>query len=65
MTIPLERKTNHPPKTSRGEQKPFIDLNDHLEYSTNTNATIGRIGTMLTHLSNFKQLDQGVSKKPV
>jgi hypothetical protein len=37
VKTPPKGKTNYPLKTSRGEQKPFINLNDHLEYNANTN----------------------------
>jgi hypothetical protein len=46
------------------EWKPFVDLNDLLEYSANTNVIIEGKGTMLTYTSDLKQFGQGVNEKP-
>jgi hypothetical protein len=63
MKIPPKGKTSHLSKTSKGEQKPLVDLNDHLAYNINTNMVMGGIGTMLIHLSSFRQFNHGVNEK--
>jgi len=63
MKTLLEGKTNRPLKTSRGEQKLFIDLNDRLKYNININVTTRGIGTMLTHPLGLRQFGQWVSEQ--
>jgi hypothetical protein len=50
-------------KPYKGVHKPFVDLNDLLEYNINTNVATKGEGTMLTHPSNFERFDQRISEK--
>jgi hypothetical protein len=43
--------------------KPFVDLNNLLEYNINTNVATKEEGTMLSHSSNFEQFNQRISEK--
>jgi hypothetical protein len=61
-TLP-ERKINYLSWASWSEQNPFIDLNNHLKYNTNTNVATKEKGTMLTRSSGLGQFNQRVNEK--